>query len=159
MTYPVRYTFRSAPAATSAPAVTRGDILALQSAMIDANGGADGLESCPLTHHHAPHVYGREMLIPAGTTIVGKIHRHAHLNVIVSGRAWVATEFGRREVRAGDIFVSEPGAKRAVHAIEDTRWLTIHPDLDDTRDLAALERYVIAPDYPALDAEKQERLQ
>lgn len=141
------------------PVVSRGDIAALESAMFSVNGGGDGLETCPLTHHHAPQVYGREMLIPAGTTIVGKIHRHAHLNVIISGLAWVATEFGRREVRAGDVFVSEPGTKRAVHAIEDTRWMTIHPNQTDTRDLAALEAYVIAPDYAALGSSNKENLQ
>ena len=144
MTYPCEYKWPAPKAAD------RADILALQSAMFAANGGADGLADCLLTHHHAPEVYGREMLIPAGTTIVGKIHRHAHLNVVISGRAWVATEFGRREVKAGDVFVSEPGTKRAVHAVEDTRWLTVHPNLSNTRNLAEIEAYVIAPDYDAL---------
>lgn len=126
--------------------------------MFEMNGGDDGLTDFPLTHHFAPDVYGREMLIPAGGTIVGKIHRHAHLNVIVKGRAKVSTEFGGREVKAGDIFVSEPGVKRAVHAIEDTVWLTIHPNHANTQDLKALEDYVISPSYEALGFEPKEAI-
>lgn len=131
-------------------APTRGDILNLQSAMLEMNGGRDGLEDFPLTHHFAPGVYGRQMLIPAGSVIVGKIHKHAHLNIIISGHCWVATEFGRKELRGGDVFVSEPGTKRAVTALVDTVWLTIHPNTTDTRDLAQIEDYVIAPSYEQL---------
>jgi quercetin dioxygenase-like cupin family protein len=131
----------------------------LQDAMFEANGGADGLEDFPLTHHFAPEVYGREMLLPAGKVIIGKIHRHAHLNVITQGRAVVATEFGRKEVKAGDVFVSEPGTKRAVMAIEDTKWITIHPNQANTQDLAKIEEYVIAPDYEALGFDPQKMLE
>ncbi len=127
--------------------------------MFAINGGGDGLEDFPLKHHFAPKVYGREMLIPAGGTIVGKIHRHAHLNIVVRGRAMVATEFGDKEVRGGDVFVSLPGTKRAVHAIEDTVWITIHPNESDTQDLKAIEDYVIAPSYDAITFEMKEKLQ
>lgn len=143
-----------------APAkVQRGDILALQDAMFKHNGGADGLEDFPLTHHFAPSVYGREMLIPAGGVIVGKIHRHAHLNVVIRGKAKVVTEFGEKIVNGGDVFVSEPGTKRAVYAIEDTVWLTIHPNQSDTQDLKQIEDYVIAPNYDALGFEPQKQVE
>ena len=151
--YPCAYTWK-APAK-----VERGDILALQDAMFAHNGGADGLENCPLTHHFAPSVYGREMLIPAGGVIVGKIHRHAHLNVVIRGRAKVVTEFGEKIVSGGDVFVSEPGTKRAVYALEDTVWLTVHPNESNTQDLKAIEEYVIAPDYEALGFDPQKQLE
>ena len=136
----------------------RADIVRLEKAILDLNGGHDGADQCPLTHHFAPKVYGREILLPAGSDVVGKIHRHAHLNVIVKGRALVATEFGSHEVKAGDIFVSEPGTKRAVHAIEDTVWMTIHPNEADTQDLAQIEEYVIAPSYDALSFEDAKKV-
>ena len=136
----------------------RADIVRLEKAILDLNGGHDGADQCHLTHHFAPKVYGREILLPAGSDVVGKIHRHAHLNVIVKGRALVATEFGSHEVKAGDIFVSEPGAKRAVHAIEDTVWMTIHPNEADTQDLEQIEEYVIAPSYDALSFEDTKKV-
>ena len=132
----------------------------LESTLFDLNGGGDGLEDFPLDHYFAPQVYGRKMLLPAGSTIVGKVHRHAHLNVVISGHAIVATPFGREEVRAGDVFVSKPGTKRAVRALVDTVWLTIHPNETDTQDLAEIERFVIAaPTFEALTAEDKKLLE
>lgn len=128
--------------------------------MFDMNGGGDGLQDFPLEHYFAPQVYGRKMLIPKGGYIVGKVHRHAHLNVVISGRAIVATPYGREEVKAGDVFVSKPWTKRAVHAVEDTVWLTIHPNESDTQDLQAIESYVIAaPTFSALTAEERQFLE
>jgi hypothetical protein len=70
----------------------------------------------------------------------------------------VATEFGDKVVIGGDVFVSQPGVKRAVHAIEDTVWITIHPNETDTQDLTELEDYVIAPSYAALGFDQKEVL-
>jgi hypothetical protein len=39
-------------------------------------------------------MYAREILLPAETFIVGKIHKHAHLNIVTRGRCTVVTEFG-----------------------------------------------------------------
>lgn len=108
---------------------------------------------CPLKHTFAPGVYLREIFLPAGTFIVGKIHKHAHHNVIVRGHCTVVTEFGLREVdaRAGHVsFVSEAGAKRALYVHEDTVWMTIHRT--DSTDLAEIEREIIAPTFDELDA-------
>ena len=152
------YSFKGSIDIPREPRDFKSAIKDMESEMFAMNGGGDGLQDFPLNHHFAPLVYGREMLIPAGGTITGKIHRHAHLNIIVRGHAVVATEFGDRVVKGGDVFVSEPGTKRAVHAIEDTVWITIHPNQSDTRDLKQIEEYVIAPSYEALGFEKKEAI-
>lgn len=131
------------------PTPTRGKIMQLQEAVGELPDQIDCDELN--THHFAPHVYGREMFIPEGSVIVGKIHKHAHLNVITKGLIKVVTEFGEDLYEGPKIWVSEPGTKRAVYALEDTQWLTIHPNFEDTRDLEALEEYVIADSYDALD--------
>ncbi len=105
---------------------------------------------CPLKHHFAPGVYAREILLPAGSVVVGKIHRHGHLNIISKGSGFVATEFGREYFNAPHTFTSEPGTKRAVHAITDVIWTTIH--LTEETDLKVIEEQIIAPSYDALDA-------
>lgn len=108
---------------------------------------AVGPESCPVTHHFAPGAYGREMRLPAGMTVVGKIHKHAHINVISMGRVRVFTEHeGVLELAAPCTFVSSPGTQRAVHVIEDTVWTTVH--VTDKTDLVEIEREVIATDFP-----------
>jgi len=108
---------------------------------------------CPLKHTFAPGMYAREIFLPAETFIVGKIHKHAHLNIITRGRCTVVTEFGRKEIDASNgpvTFTSDACAKRALFTHEDTIWTTVH--LTDSTDLAAIEREIIAPDFQELDA-------
>lgn len=140
-------------------AVTRGSIKALENAIVAENGGATGADDVPITHHFLPNVYGREMTVKAGTTIVGKIHRHKHMCVVLSGRFKVVSEFGEWDAKAGDIIISEPGTKRALYAYEDSRWLNIHPNHEDTRDLDAIEAYVIAPDYESLGLDPAKQIE
>jgi hypothetical protein len=102
-------------------------------------------------HFFAPHVYARKLFIPAGMVLVGKIHNHAHLNIMLRGVIKVVTEFGEDIYSGPRIWIGKPGTKRAGLAIEDTEWVTIHPNLSDTQDLAELEEYVIAESYEEFD--------
>ena len=123
----------------------REAILRLQDAII-SEGRDVGPASCPVKHHFAPGSYGREMTLPAGMVVVGKIHKHAHINVISKGRAQVFTEQeGVLELAAPCTFVSSPGTKRVVHVLEETVWTTVH--VTDKTDLAEIEREVIATDF------------
>ena len=87
--------------------------------------------------------------MPAGHVVVGKIHRHAHVNTISRGRVVVATEFGTQELVAPCTFVSLPGTKRAVAVQEDTIWTTYHPT--NETDLSVIEASVIAPTFEAYE--------
>ena len=95
----------------------------------------------PVSHCFAPGAYARTMLIPAGTLIVGKIHRHEHLNIISYGDVSVATYEGPERLFGFNIFKSAPNVKRAVYANEDTMWTTIHPT--NETDLEKIEDDVI----------------
>lgn len=115
----------------------------------------DALPDCTLKHYFTPkdekygcHAYAREMTIPKGTLIIGKIHRHQHLNFITKGKVMVATEFGNKELEAPCTFISEVGLKRAVYALEDTLWTTIHlVGKGSEEELNEIEEEVIAPSY------------
>lgn len=123
----------------------REAILRLQDAII-SEGRDVGPASCPVKHHFAPGSYGREMTLPTGLVVVGKIHKHAHINVISKGRVQVFTEQdGVLELAAPYTFVSSPGTKRVVHVLEETVWTTVH--VTDKTDLAEIEREVIATDF------------
>lgn len=101
---------------------------------------------CPLQHVFAPGAYARTMFIPAGTVIVGKIHKHAHLNILSQGTVLVITETeGDRQLTGPLTMVSPPGTKRAVHALTDVVWTTIH--LTNETDLAKIEEEVIAKNF------------
>lgn len=138
----------------------RAKIVALQEAMLGelAQAGVDREQElarlCPLKHVFAPggdckHVYAREILLPAGLTIVGKIHKHAHLNMLMKGRVSVFTEKGREDFTGPLTMVSQAGTKRAVYAHEDTIWVTVH--LTNSTDLDEIEAEIIAKDFAELE--------
>lgn len=82
----------------------------------------------PVTHTFIPEKaeYWREITMPAGTTGVGHIHRHRHLNIALTGHALVTYDGKTVEVIAPAIFYSEPGAQKAFQVLKDLRWVTIH---------------------------------
>lgn len=126
-------------------AENKAAIMNLQAVM---EGMESALDQFPLTHHFAPGVYAREMHLPAGHVIVGKIHKHAHLNIIQKGVVVVSTEEGRKEMVGPCVFTSYAGTKRAVYIREDAIWLTIH--VTEETDLDKIENEVIADSYEAL---------
>ena len=109
----------------------------------------------PLKHTFAPGAYAREILLPAGCIVVGKIHKHAHLNIISKGHVTVVTEFGMMEMRGVHTFTSQPGTKRALIAHEDTIWTTIH--LTNETDLEKIEDEIIAKSYDELPTQMIEQ--
>lgn len=80
----------------------------------------------PVTNHFSHGVYARELFIPAGTVLTGKIHKLDSLNVLLSGEIAVLTNEGVKRVQAGFVEVSPPGTKRIGYAVTDCRWLTVH---------------------------------
>tara|TARA_R110000868_G_scaffold197434_1_gene443579 strand:+ start:1599 stop:2048 length:450 start_codon:yes stop_codon:yes gene_type:complete len=105
---------------------------------------------CPLKHHFTEGNYAREIFIKEGTVIVGKIHKHPHVNVISQGKCLVATEDGVEELEAPITFISKAGTKRVVLALSDVTWTTVHPT--DETDLDKIEDEVIAKSYKELDS-------
>ena len=139
----------------------REKILTVQNGMqemINEGLAEDALPDCTVTHYFAPLdekygccTYARQMFIPKGTLIVGKIHRHQHLNFILQGKVSVATEFGKKHFEAPCTFISEVGLKRAVYAEEDTIWTTVHLTQHYGEEhLDKIEDEVIAPTYAEL---------
>lgn len=136
-------------------AVLEGEVPATRSAMLGLEAVLRDFEQieCPLKHTFAPGSYAREIAMPAGAVVVGKIHKHAHLNIVSRGICTVVTPFGREIIDASEkpvTWTSEPGTKRAVYCHTDVIWTTIH--LTDKTDLAEIERDIIAQDFGELDA-------
>jgi quercetin dioxygenase-like cupin family protein len=95
-------------------------------------------------HYFADGLYGREITIPAGTVLTGKIHRGEHLNFLMKGDITVWTEDGMKRLQAPAVIVSKPGTKRVGFAHTDTVWVTVHAS--EETDLAALEATLIEPE-------------
>jgi len=92
---------------------------------------------CPVKHYFSKGLYAREMFIPKGTIVTGKIHKHENFNIMSQGDLSVLTEDGVKRVKAPFSVVSPPGTKRIAYAHEDTIWTTIHAT--EERDLANIE--------------------
>ena len=102
-------------------------------------------------HYFIPGVYIRKMWMKAGTVLVGKIHSTVHGCIVAKGRIAV----GKQVFEAGDVFVSEPGAKRAGYAIEDTVFINIHTNTDNDTDLSVLESKLITPEQLGYEETKE----
>jgi hypothetical protein len=111
----------------------------------------------PTRHFFAPGLYGREMFAPAGSIVVGKIHRLDHMCVVLGDISVFSVDAGLRRITGCETFISRAGTKRALLAHADTWWTTFHPNPDDERDLERLEQRLIAPDFEALDADLAQR--
>ncbi len=107
---------------------------------------------CPLKHSFSDGIYVREIFIPAGTVVVGKLHKHDHPNFLMSGEVEVITEGeGKQKLVAPLSMISKKGTKRVVHALTDVVWITVHSNPTNTQDLNKLEDIVIAKTYKELD--------
>lgn len=134
----------------------RARILQLEETMKMVPGSYDMASFNPgkIKHHFSSGVYGRELFIPAGNTIVSKIHKTKTLNVIVQGVIRVIDpEKGVNTYVAPHIFVSEPMTKRVVQAIEDTIWVTSHANPTNTENLDEIENQTIAQNFNLLTQE------
>lgn len=136
----------------------RETVLAAQAqmqAMIDSGKAESLAQECTLKHYFAPKskkygcsTYAREIFLPKNSFVVGKIHRHQHLNIISKGSVRVFTEFGEKHLVAPCTFISEVGLKRAVYAEEDTIWTTVHlTEFENESELIKIEDEVISPTY------------
>jgi hypothetical protein len=93
-------------------------------------------------NYFSHRVYARELHIPAGVTLTGKIHKFTNLNFLLKGEMIVKTEDGIVRVVAPYTVVSPPGTKRIAHAVTDCVWTTVHGT--DSKDVDAIELQFVA---------------
>lgn len=82
----------------------------------------------PVEHYLADGLYGRRVYgIPPRTTIVTKVHLSQHITIALKGTCTVFGQDGQKKiVKAGEVFVTEPGTQRAIYCHDDVEWLTVH---------------------------------
>lgn len=112
----------------------------------------------PLLHSFGDGIYIRELFIPAGSVVIGKLHKTAHPNFIMFGRCIVTSnnDDERVEITGPTYFVSPAGTKKIIYAIEDTSWINVHAT--DKTDINEIEDEVIAKDYTELPEDIRKEL-
>lgn len=104
----------------------------------------------PVRHRYSRGVYARELFIPKGTVLTGRIHKYSQINILLSGDISVLTEEGIQRVRPPFVVESPAGTKRVAYAHEDTIWLTICGT--NTTDPEVLEDELTTRTYAEYDA-------
>lgn len=132
---------------TPAKPVTREQLQAFEEALRGAPGGQFEPE---LRQYFGHGIYMRQVFLPAGTLATGRIHKAPCWNILMVGRIQVATEQGLVELEAPQVFDSPAGTKRAVRAISDTMWITVHPYQGEARDGDAMADLLTVPSFEAL---------
>jgi hypothetical protein len=143
-----------------APAPTPMQLAALKERLFELSGG-ETWEGEP-QHFFADGMYGRVLPIEAGLVVMGKMHRHEHLVMLMSGTCVISTSEGMQRFTGPHVWVSRPGEQRALVTLTDCVFMTTHLNPSNTQDLAAIEAEVIVPESqigPARIAEFTDELQ
>jgi hypothetical protein len=104
--------------------------------------------NCPVTHRFTDGCYLREIFMPKGTVIIGKIHATEHFNIILKGDVTVLTVEGAERITAPHTFTSKAGVQKVVIMHEDCIWQTVH--VTDKTDLNDIEKEVVVDNYDNL---------
>jgi hypothetical protein len=102
-------------------------VLALEEAIIREGGAVQGDEEVTSNtfHWHCEGAYVRELHMPEGQVVTGAI--------------------GEAIVEAGSIYITEPREKKALFALEDSIFLTVHAtELTKEEDL--IKHFTISPE-------------
>jgi hypothetical protein len=99
------------------------------------------LIECEERHHFGPGIYIKEVTMPAGAVIVGKVHKVEHMCIMLTGRMILVQEDGTKtELVAPATFVAKPGRKVA-YIIDTTVFQNIYAT--DETDVEKLENMFV----------------
>ena len=144
----------------------RTSIMELEGSMVEGvTDGTlvDGMDKTILKHFftetdedYGCSMYAREIFMPAGMVVVGKLHKKPHLTFLMKGTMLVITEDGGTQRLTGPMtFVVPAGVKRAAYIEEDLTIVNVHLTKEtEEANLAAVEEEVISPSYEAMGLEE-----
>ena len=96
-------------------------------------------------HFHADGMYCRQLFRPAGTLIIGKVHKKEHFFIIASGTLRITNGDGEaKEITGPTVLVCQPGTQRATYAVTDVTGITVHRC--EFKDLTDIDDDLVEPD-------------
>lgn len=91
-----------------------------------------------INHYQTEDLYGRRCRIKAGTVGATLVHKYDHIAICLQGTVVLVDQNGdKTTVTAPDIVITKKGTQRAVLAITDVDWVTVHHT--EHRDLGTIE--------------------
>lgn len=93
-----------------------------------------------IDHYQTADLYGRRCRIPAGTVGATLVHKYDHIAICLKGELVLVDQNGvKTPIKAPEVVITKAGTQRAVLAITDVDWVTVHhcenQDLDNIEDI------------------------
>lgn len=129
----------------------RSFIAAVEQRLVSGDYNGEPID-VPINHHFSQDVYAREMIVPKGAIIIGKIHKYQNLNILSKGEVSIVSIDGVMRVKAPFTFVASPGAKRLFVVHEDAVWTVVHGTAET--DIDKIESKFIVKTYEELDSKE-----
>lgn len=93
-----------------------------------------------LTHHFSDGVYLRMLRLNPGTLAIGHRHKTKHFNLLLKGTVTITASDGMAAtVSAPFGFESGPGVRKIAFAHTEVELCSVHPNLDNCRNVTDLE--------------------
>lgn len=80
----------------------------------------------PVKESYANGMYTRQIMIPRGTLLTGRVHMFPYVDIMLAGDIEVATPDGIKHMTGWNVLQGFAGRKRIGYAWEDTYWATVH---------------------------------
>jgi len=104
----------------------------------------------PTEHIFHGGMYCRQLFQPAGSLVVGKVHKKEHFFMVVQGTVAVTGDSETLLYTAPFMLTSKPGTKRALYAETDVVYMTIHRA--DSTTIEAVEDELVENDPTSMFA-------
>jgi len=136
--------------------ITKQELIDIEKTLISLADGeniiADGGNIVYHDKFKYKHIFGdgtyvRQMTIAKDEVIVGAIHKHLHVWILLSGHITVLTDGELKEYKAPCTVLSEPGVKRVIYGNEESIFTNIHKNPTNTEDIRELEKQIIVLNY------------
>jgi hypothetical protein len=101
----------------------------------------------PLKHSFSEGVYIREMFMPQGGLVIGKLYKISHTWFLLSGELEVVTDEGNNYYIAPCYVNAPEGTKRVLKAITDVIFVNVYPNPENITDINTLENMLTCSSY------------
>ena len=76
----------------------------------------------PVDHLFCKGMYARRNVVPAGMTVITKVHTREHICIVLYGTCHIYDQDGVRSIVTGpDMFVTKVGTVRAIYCATETK--------------------------------------
>jgi len=108
------------------------------------NGGiVDCGDLIPVTHEFADQIYLRKMVMQKNQIVVGAEHKDEHVWFLLTGKVLIKEHDETIIHEAPCYTISKPGAQRTIIALEESIFMNVHKNPDNTKDIKELENQIV----------------